>query len=184
MKRTEAAFILQSLMRKNGLFQDRWDYEIKNLGTKKYGTCSVTRKKLTEKVAGSFEEHGHWYILLNKKIILNLRFVENFNEEDITETILHEIAHALDFEKRHDSNHDYNWYNIYKSIGGTQIHSHAQVGTEPIPRKYIGTCPRCKTMYHKDKMLDASCGKFGNGSFDPNLKLIWNKDPIDKHLDK
>jgi predicted SprT family Zn-dependent metalloprotease len=54
----------------------------------------------------------------NKRTIsINMYLHKNSKEVDIVDTMLHEIAHAIDFTIRSKSNHDQVWSNIAKEIG-------------------------------------------------------------------
>lgn len=56
-------------------------------------------------------EHGNYYIAISK------HFIENNNKKRVTEVILHEVAHALDFMVRGFSYHDDFWKSICHQIG-------------------------------------------------------------------
>ena len=45
----------------------------------------------------------------DRKICLSRYYVDQNDEATVTNTILHEIAHALDVEERGDSQHDRHW---------------------------------------------------------------------------
>ena len=52
-----------------------------------------------------------------KYISLSRKMTELRGEKEVRQTILHEIAHAIDFEIRGKSCHDIFWKNISRSIG-------------------------------------------------------------------
>ena len=58
-----------------------------------------------------FKEEG------NRKIRLGKPYVLNNSEAVVTNTILHEIAHALDVEERGDSQHDKHWRKWCRVVG-------------------------------------------------------------------
>jgi len=53
----------------------------------------------------------------SKFIGLSRKMTEKRNEKEVEQTILHEIAHAIDIEIRGKSSHDIFWKNISHSIG-------------------------------------------------------------------
>ena len=79
---------------------------------------------------------------------------------DWIDTILHEIAHAIDFAIRGESNHDWHWVKIAKMIGcnGERCGSHKVKHDY----KYTAECS-CGATYKRHKLLQqiryASCGR-------------------------
>lgn len=80
--------------------------------------------------------------------------------EDWVDTILHEIAHGIDFAIRGTSNHDGHWVRVAKAIGcsGERCGSHKVNAT----KKYEAVCG-CGTKYTRHKLTHstryASCGR-------------------------
>ena len=70
------------------------------------------------------------------------------NENRVTNTILHEIAHGLDYQKRGYSNHDKNWKKVAQSIGcsGERCSSNSTVNLSMV-MKWIGECPKCNKRF-------------------------------------
>lgn len=76
-----------------------------------------------------------------KFIGLSRKMTELRSEEEVRQTILHEIAHAIDVEIRGKSGHDIFWKNISRSIGykgerTTKITNSTKVATY----KWVGIC--------------------------------------------
>ena len=117
-----------------------------------------------------------------KNIILSRELTEHeTNIDRLTNTILHEIAHAIDFDRRNMSNHDKVWQKIAKSIGcmGNKCGDISGVNMKKVA-KWIAECPTCHKKFFthikpKTKMSCASCG--GKG-FNPNY-LIGDYKPND-----
>lgn len=86
---------------------------------------------------------GHKGGLPYHEIVLSRPITLINSVEEVTDTILHEIAHALDFEQRGFSNHDKNWVRIAKSIGcnGEKYYNEKTVNTPP--NKYTLKCNTC-----------------------------------------
>ena len=93
MKLEKARNIALKLMRQHGLsdYTFKWDRAVRRFG------CHNGRLK-TLSLSRPMTEH-------------------ETNEKRVINTILHEIAHALDYRKRGYSNHDSEWKRVAKSIG-------------------------------------------------------------------
>ena len=106
------------------------------------------------------------------------------NENRVTNTILHEIAHALDYKKRGYSNHDSQWKRMATSIGcsGERCGSSDSVDKSRI-MKWIATCPGCETQvyYARQKKRDTACSgcckKHNNNKYTTEYKFNWELNP-------
>ncbi len=101
-----------------------------------------------------------------------------FNSEFITTTILHEIAHAIDWERNKTCGHGPSWKQICVELG---INSERLVNGNEInlPGKYIYKCPHCNyklTRNKQYKTLKAACPRccceYNNGKFSKEFELI------------
>lgn len=63
--------------------------------------------------------------------------------ELVEQTLLHEIAHAIDYERRGDSDHGYKWKYICQEIGYTGKRT-TDVNHKKLDFKYLLKCPQCK----------------------------------------
>jgi len=98
----------------------------------------------------------------------------------ITDTILHEIAHALCVDAygiKDGRGHTQRWANIAKEIGsdGKRCYD-ANLIVKPIS-KYTLTCPTCSTEItrHRVPKYDFACSSCCNGTYDETHKLIIKK---------
>jgi predicted SprT family Zn-dependent metalloprotease len=75
------------------------------------------------------------------------------NLADWTNTILHEIAHAIDYDIRGKSNHDGHWVRVAKAIGC----SGERCGTYKVEskHKWLGSCS-CKSTWKRHKLTRSS----------------------------
>jgi predicted SprT family Zn-dependent metalloprotease len=112
---------------------------------------------------------------------------ENLDKVDteITDTMLHELAHAFCvhvYGIRNGRGHDYNWQHIAKQIGcnGERCFDSSNVN---MPKaKYTLLCEKCgkQTPKHKAVRRVVACGKCckehnnGQFSYDYQLKLVTN----------
>jgi len=104
------------------------------------------------------------------------------NIDRIRNTILHEIAHAIDYTQRGTkSGHDKNWTKIAKSIGcsGNKCGDTSNVSLAGFA-KWIGKCPKCNKKYYKmvKPKTRMSCGKCGGkGVFDTKYIIDYTLNP-------
>ena len=99
------------------------------------------------------------------------------SEEEVEDTLLHEIAHALTPGHGHD---DY-WRIKCVSIGGSGKIS-GSYAVKVIPR-WIGTCPGCGNRYTRHRLAKGvktracapCCDTLANGKWDKRFQLQWKK---------
>ena len=84
-----------------------------------------------------------------KKITLSRRYVEQNEEALVEDTILHEIAHALDYLERGYSSHDKHWKKICVRIGADPQRCKEDVDFPEDHYKYSTTC--CGTTYGRHR---------------------------------
>jgi predicted SprT family Zn-dependent metalloprotease len=88
-----------------------------------------------------------------KTICLSRLMTKHDTDMDrVNNTILHEIAHALDYEKRGFTKHDSHWRKIALSIGcnGQKFGSIKGLKMDEI-YKWKATCYKCDNKFFKDK---------------------------------
>lgn len=97
-------------MENHGLFEHGFDFKwIKSKKT--FGQCSTVRNRLTKEFV-----KGRCFIKLSPYL------VELNSEEEVEDTILHEIAHALDVIRNGvSSGHGYPWKKICVEIGAKPV---------------------------------------------------------------
>ncbi len=84
-------------------------------------------------------------ILFDFKMSFSKPILENASEEELYNTVTHELAHIIDYSKRNDSNHDTKWQLISLALGGKANRCHKMV-----------VAPRKKRLIKKDKIWDLS----------------------------
>tara|TARA_B100001094_G_scaffold305476_1_gene335341 strand:- start:553 stop:1053 length:501 start_codon:yes stop_codon:yes gene_type:complete len=160
MKLEKARNIALRLMRQHGLsdYTFKWDRAVRRFG------CHNGRLK-TLSLSRPMTEH------------------EN-NEKRVINTILHEIAHALDYRKRGYSNHDYEWKRVARSIGcsGERCSSDSGVDKSQF-MKWVATCPNCEreVYYARKTKVDKACGscckKHNNNKYTSKYRFGWALNP-------
>ena len=101
-------------------------------------------------------------------ISLSRPLTQLFSEEDVRETVLHEIAHAL---VGPGHNHDALWKREAARIGATP--RALLSGGPQVPARYIGHCPNGHViMRHRIRRNPVSCAKCCP-DFDPEYLIEW-----------
>jgi predicted SprT family Zn-dependent metalloprotease len=93
--------------------------------------------------------------------------------EIMEETVLHEVAHYMDFLIRGKSNHDWHWKKCCRIVGANPERT-CDIPDEYKPKgKYTLTCPSCnrETPFHRKPKHERSCGKCSK-TWNPEYKMI------------
>lgn len=117
-------------------------------GKKRFGLCSFSKKTIS----------------ISKSLtLLN-------DENEVINTILHEVAHAL---AGYGVGHSDKWRITAKSIGcdGERCYDSALVIQEPRP--YKGVCPGCNRTVLKYRRKRISCGKCDK-KYNPSFLFVWS----------
>ena len=114
-------------------------------------------------------------------ISLSRKLVEINNESQVLDTILHEIAHAMDYEERGDTDHGTNWKRIAIEIGcnGERCYDLSEVKQPKM--KYTTECGNCGNTNGKMRKpkrrpaCGSCCKKYNNGKYTDKYKLAYNQ---------
>lgn len=140
------------LLKSHGLTEKGWSFEFDN-AVSRFGVCSYTKRR----------------ILISRKLtVLN-------TEEEVTNTILHEVAHAL---VGPGAGHSHKWRRVAQSIGCTGSRTHS---AETPQAPWMGTCPSGHTITRhrltdtaKNRVACAKCcNSKNNGRFSAEYKFNW-----------
>ncbi len=99
-------------------------------------------------------------------IRLSVRYHTHYPEE-IEKTLLHEMLHLV--YPGHDRH-----FKVAAAKLGISIHCREYPDMHPRLR-YTYVCPGCRTVYHRQKRANVSCGKCSGGRYDPRYKLVLKK---------
>ena len=152
----DASVMARQLMRKHGI--GYWEFawiNAKRIG----GQCS----------------HHKQEIRLSKPLT-TLR-----TEDNVRNTILHEIAHAL-VGTRHG--HDHVWKTKAIEIGCTGDRCYSD--KVDIDSKYVGKCPTCEYEFKRHRLGNGrtySCNKCDPKKHNPNNLIIWTETKTGKVLE-
>ena len=123
-------------MEEHGLLNQKWKFAFESC-KRSLGRCHYNLKKITL---------SKWYVQLNE-------------EDDVEDTILHEIAHALSFIRygSKGAGHGILWKRICLEIGATPQRVHKGILEYPSNHfKYVDTC--CCGITYKRHRLSAKRG--------------------------
>jgi predicted SprT family Zn-dependent metalloprotease len=125
------------------------------------GRCRVRKKAKSREI-------------ISKRIEISTPYlnVPGQNMAEMKDTVLHEIAHAIDVERRGTSDHSATWKHIARAVGADPTRTSDIV--KSVPGRYKLTCPDpdCDLevyMYRKPKVRK-SCNRHGN-TFDPTYEM-------------
>jgi|ETNvirnome_2_300_1030623.scaffolds.fasta_scaffold02922_3 predicted SprT family Zn-dependent metalloprotease len=106
------------------------------------------------------------------------------SEEVVKDTILHEIAHALDYKIHGNIGHGITWKSLCLEVG---CRPNALCGTEDgvvFPKaKYLKTCPNCGPRgpahrRRKNTACGACCNKLNGGKYSKEYLIQYNLNAI------
>lgn len=134
-----------TLMIKHNIYQRGWKFKFDN-AKKRFGVC----------------RHRSKIISLSKHLV-------SLNEvNQVQDTILHEIAHAL----TPGHGHDWIWKQKAKEIGCKPIRCYSNEVATP-KSKYEAVCVGCNHTHkrHRKAKRSTSCGYCSGGKYNPTFKL-------------
>jgi predicted SprT family Zn-dependent metalloprotease len=150
MKLQQAQVLAIALLEQHGLLPE-WSFHFDHSKVR-FGTCNYTKRQIS---------------LSRHLVALN-------SEEQVRETILHEIAHAL---APRGAGHGRAWRTIAISIGCKGQRCYGPEVARPVP-KYRGTCPTCGSEVRRHRRAVLACGRC-SPVFDGRHQLIWSEAKLD-----
>lgn len=142
-------------MEEHGLFDKLWHFDFESC-KRTLGRCHYYAKKITL---------SKWYVELN-------------NENDVEDTILHEIAHALAFLRygTKGKGHGKLWKQVCREIGARPERLHKGILEYPDNHhKYVDTCG-CDITYKRHRIrkgVKYRCPKCKEPLFNSKEKKRW-----------
>ena len=156
MNKERAEGLVTFYLYKYKLLQNGWRFSWHNKKVS-LGTCSYNKKRIYL---------AKWYVELN-------------DEDEVTDTILHEVAHALAYQRHGSAGHGHGriWKSICVEIGARPERLHTgKLGRPKNHHKYVDTC--CGVTYKRHrlrKMLDTLV---------QNVELLYTKEREQKMADR
>lgn len=116
---------------------------------------------------------------IKKEIQLSKILTVVCTHDQVENTILHEIAHAI---AGSDAGHGYRWQKIARQIGcdGSRCNNHIHHNNAADKTyRLIAECPNCgtKSYMNRKSKLRRSCKYCSNGRFNPNYEFIYKLNP-------
>ena len=93
------------------------------------------------------------------------------------DVVRHEIAHAVDFERRGQSDHGPRWQALARKMGADPTRLYDGDDLVAPPSKYVGICPHCgaeQPFYRRVKRAyacPACCRKYARGTYAERFRL-------------
>lgn len=141
----EATYLAEELMRRHGLID--WTFAL-NTRKRTLGICYET----------------------SRRIELSIRFVEHNDIDQVRDTILHEIAHAL---VGVDHGHDEVWRDMAFTIGANPRRT-SRLGTMP-PGEWQALCGGCGTLFSKHRKPKRLTGTMCKNCGPDTGRLVYEK---------
>lgn len=127
----------------------RWDFKF-NSRKQALGICKVNRETLRASIE------------LSKYMIGN-------DKKHIEETLLHEIAHGIDYERNGTSSHGYKWQKIMRELGQEPNRlasgNKSKQFRENIEHKYTAECLSCKRVFNVNRLSRAAKEQNGKAHY-------------------
>jgi len=149
MTENEVKILAITLMQRHGLSTLTWKFQFDN-ARRRLGFCNYRRKTIS----------------------LSKNYIPLLDIEEIVDTTLHEIAHALVGRK---NGHNHIWREKAIEIGcnGERLY-HGEAHVMP---KYKGTCPRCGRVILRHRKKIISCSRC-DSRFNRELLFVWELNNI------
>lgn len=145
---TKARNLVNELLQEHGLAEKGWTFKGFDSSKRRAGVCSYSRKTKCG------------YIGLSHKLTVSMVW------EDVWETITHEVAHAIDYDRRGTSDHSWAWKQIHRELGGNGERCYESEQVINPDYNYISYCEKCQKdiggFYKQPKRLEGryhrNCG--------------------------
>lgn len=105
----------------------------------------------------------------DQQLVFASKVMARWDEDDIKDTVLHEIAHAL---AGPSAGHGPEWKAMCRTVGARPERCYSN--RPSIEPRWTGTCPKCHHQSKRHRRGQLSCGKCSR-VFDPTRMLIWTE---------
>ena len=133
-----------------------WDFEWGS-GVRRFGCCTTWRSR-----------PGYVRITISRLL------ANNNDYETVRQVVLHEVAHA---NVGGGHGHDYVWQREARRLGTSDSRCYnsgeGSTKAKTLPKKFIGTCPRCGYTCRRNRRTDCyhkSCGAIAGA-------IVWTRNP-------
>ncbi len=94
--------------------------------------------------------------------------------DQVGDTILHEVAHAL---AGHRAGHGPRWQALAARIGADPRRTYDSAEVITPPARFVGRCPRCALTVERHRRNRVACARccrnYNGGRFDEDYLLVW-----------
>ena len=138
---------------------------------RRLGSCQFGRRGGSKRI--TLSRHLAATVPLDYRDANGLRVVED--------VIRHEIAHAIDYERRGRSDHGRRWKSICLRIGADPTRTYDSDHLPQPPAKYTAICPNCarETAYYRVPRAAPACGsccrEHNRGRYSARFRLSIRK---------
>lgn len=157
MNITKAKVLANEKLQEWGLADKGWTFAY-DKAVRRFGCCKPSKKQIT----------------------LSRVLTKKNNTVEVTDTILHEIAHALDYEDRGTSDHSAKWKAWARKVGARPERCYGDEVTAAEYRYYY-YCSSCNSGTGRHKRTTAkslmSCSKCSHGRFNLKHLMVPNVTP-------
>jgi predicted SprT family Zn-dependent metalloprotease len=123
--------------------------------------CRLTKERFGERVDGYMSSHG------NHSLVINERMWENDDHDSFIDTVRHELAHAVAYEKfGSNQKHNANWKKMARHLGADPSSCHNT--NKGVDKPYIFGCPN-------------GCFESGKSRRSKKVKRPWSRGRYCKH---
>lgn len=107
----------------------------------------------------------------SKTISLSLPLVKLNSEDEVRDTMLHEIAHAI---AGHSAGHGSQWRRTAHAVGARAERCFGDQVVTP-PKAFKGICPSCSREVLRHRRTRIACSKCCRGRFNPAFVFVWSR---------
>ena len=115
---------------------------------------------------------------IKKFIRISKYHLEKSSKNAMVDTLLHEIAHAISYERDKNTGHNYKWKQVCKEIGAepSRLASDYHI-PQSYEYKYVAVCPNCgkKSYMNRKTRSKYSCGNCSGGRFNAKYEFKYEK---------
>lgn len=108
------------------------------------------------------------------RIELSVHFCERNSTDEVRDTILHEIAHALAYAEYGHKGHGYPWKKVCLRIGARPERCYDSNAVDMPKGKWRATCPSCRRQYHRHRRQRSVVGYWCKPCGSVAGALLWS----------
>lgn len=108
-------------------------------------------------------------------VVLSKQYIMHHDFDEVSGTLLHELAHVIDVHFRGHSGHDQPWQDIARAIGVPENHIGKTAYGVSVPVKYYVVCSKCgKIVAERSRKTKALTARYRSNCCSAALKFKDN----------